>query len=195
MNCLIRNRLFLPKRTKCTYGTDEKRNELAFVDTIDIVKYESNNTVHLPVNLLLDLPVPTGSIWCGGDNLMWNNEQLPVPGVPFPEPEQAHETSLTYGIIEGTNIGYVYLYIEAIKDLVDCMNYEMDPQFYEAILSLIKTEGLIIDIRMNFGGWALYDQAEALLFNQYMRTLDDATRCNQSDFTLCHANSEEYYAI
>ena len=41
-----------------------------------------------------------------------NNEQLPVPGVPFPDPNEINERAVFYGIVEGTNIGYIYLILD-----------------------------------------------------------------------------------
>jgi hypothetical protein len=165
-------------------------------DTIDIVKYASGDTVHLPVSRLLDLPVPTGSIWSGGENLMWNNEQLPVPGVPIPDAEQLCKKGVTYGKVEGTNIGYIYLYVEAIAGMFG-LPYNSDKQFYEAVSALMETEGLIIDLRINYGGGAYYADAEALLFNQNLRTMDGAYRCNknENDFTLCPVKDYEAYRI
>ena len=115
---------------------------------------------------------------------MWNNEQLPVPGVPFPDPDEFDEQSVTYGIVEGTNIGYIYLLLKYIMEYYG-FNYTTDDQFYEAVKSLSGTEGLIIDLRYNFGGWSLFDKAFNLLFNKRQPTLEDAVRCNQTDFSLC----------
>jgi hypothetical protein len=101
-------------------------------ETIDIVKYPSGDTVHLPVYPLVNLPVPPNEEdWYKAKNIMWCNEQLPVPGVPFPDPDKFHEKSVTYGIVEGTNIGYIYLYEEY---------YTTDNQFYEAVYSLSGTD-------------------------------------------------------
>jgi hypothetical protein len=169
-------------------------------ETIDIVKYASGDTVHLPVYPMVNLPVPpTGSFWWAGkgpvEGLMWNNEQLPVPGVPFPDPDKFDERSVTYGIVEGTNIGYIYLYAEIYKGIFPGCNYNADDQFYEAVRSLLGTEGLIIDLRINFGGFALFDKAFNLLFNSRQATLEGAVRCNQTDFSLCPANDQSLFLI
>jgi hypothetical protein len=156
-------------------------------ETIDIVKYAGGDTVHLPVYPLVNLPpVPlTSAIWWSMENLMWNNEQLPVPGVPFFDPEEFVERSVTYGIVEGTNIGYIYLYAEVDKEGFPEFNYNTDDQFYEAVKSLSGTEGLIIDLRLNIGGWSLFDKAFNLLFNIRQPTLANALRCYQTVFSLC----------
>ena len=157
-------------------------------ETIDIVKYANGDTVHLPVYPLQNLVVPAGHIWLGGQSLLWNNEQLPVPGVPFQDPIDTAWRFAPYGIVEGTNIGYIYLYGEA---------GETDDQFYEAVKSLSGTEGLIIDLRLNFGGSPIPFRGLNLLFNTRQYTMADVTRCNQSisDFSLCPTNDQNVYLI
>jgi len=172
-------------------------------DTIDIVKYTSGDTVHLPVYPLADLPaIPLGTppafekLWFGKKkNLMCNNEQLPVPGVPFLNPDEFDKQSVTYGIVEGTNIGYIYLCAEIYEGLLG-LNYNTDEQFYEAVKSLSGTEGLIIDIRFNYGGWGLLPhKAFNLLNNIPQPTFEHAVRCNQTDFSLCPGNNQEDFSI
>jgi len=74
-------------------------------DTIDIVKYATGNTVHLAT---LPLTQQTGFIW--------GNEQLPIPGIE--QPDFVNEDYVKWGIIEGTDIGYLYI-----------ASYDMDPQY------------------------------------------------------------------
>ena len=165
-------------------------------DTIDIVKYTSGDTVHLSVSPLLDLPVPTGAIWGKfGENLMWNNEQLPVQGVPFLDPDDLDERCLTYGIVEGTNIGYIYLYIEFWEGY-EGIDYNFNQQFNEAVISLQETEGLIIDLRLNWGGGVESWDAFSILFNQDLYTVVPAYRCSPTGFNLCQEISlKEYFKI
>jgi hypothetical protein len=164
-------------------------------DTIDIVKYTSGDTVHLAVDPLLNLPVPTGEVWISfGENMMWNNEQLPVPGVPMLDPNDLDEKCLTYGIIEGTNIGYIYLYVEFPKGILG-IEYGVDEQFYEAFSFLKETEGLIIDLRLNFGGGATFDETFKIMFNEILYTVEEAYRCSLTDFNLCPANYRDWYVI
>jgi len=134
-------------------------------ETIDILKHSTSDTVHLSVNPLLNLP-PVN---------MLNNEQLSVPGVPFPN--FYNQQYVSYGIIDGTNIGYIYLFqeVEGISD----------QQFYEAVTALLETDALIIDMRLNFGGWAFFNNSLEILFNESHLTIEDASRCNINDFTLC----------
>jgi hypothetical protein len=147
-------------------------------ETIDVVKYASGDTLHLPVYPLKDMPNPASSVW---KELRFNNEQLRVPGVPFPDPDEFDKKSVYSGIIEGTNIGYIYLLAEN-SDVTD-------RQFYEAVRSLLGTEGIIIDMRFNSGGWSTFKAGFALLFNKQQYTLDDAIRCLQPDFSLCPTGS------
>ncbi len=184
-----------------------RHNELAsagmnwhLFETIDIVKYASGDTVHLPVYPLASLPsriypwTPDKWPWSERENLMWNNEQLPVPGVPFPVPNEFDERSVTHGIVEGTNIGYIYLYAEIYNGLMG-FSYNTDAQFYEAVKALSGTEGLIIDIRFNMGGWSLLNNAFSLLNNTPRPTLEDAVRCNKTDFSLCPGNNQGDFLI
>jgi hypothetical protein len=163
-------------------------------DTIDIVKYNTKDTVHLDVSPLQNLPVETGSPWTGGENLMWNNEQLDIPGVSMITADQLTERSVSYGIIEGTNIGYIYLVAEVCCNM-NSLPYDTDLELSQALADLENTDGLIIDIRFNWGGneWE-FNQTEAILFNQTFYTLDFLYRCNTTDFTLCPpATDERFY--
>ena len=124
-------------------------------DTIDIVKHGNGDTLHLPTSLLA---TQTGDIW--------GNEQMPVPGVPMPNVFE--DDFVSWGIVEGTQIGYIYV-----------ASWDPDPQlhisqqFYYAIDSLMnynETTGLIIDFRLNYGGWMLVAHAGySLLFNSSVR--------------------------
>jgi len=120
-------------------------------DTIDVVKHINGDTLHLPTSLLA---TQTGDIW--------GNEQMPVPGVPMPNVFE--DDFVSWGIVEGTQIGYIYV-----------ASWDPDPQlhisqqFYYAVDSLMnynETTGLIIDFRLNYGGWMLVAHlGYSLLFN------------------------------
>ncbi|NTV84236.1 MAG: hypothetical protein HGA23_08055, partial [Bacteroidales bacterium] len=172
-------------------------NNWHLFDTIDIVKYTSGDTLHLPVYPLLDLPVPVGDFFCfcnkENENLLKNNEQLPVPGVPFPDPNEINERAVFYGIVEGTNIGYIYI----VLDLTPLIGspYSTDKQFYDAITALWNTDGLIIDIRLEGGGNGFPTTAYGLLFNEEFYTLQDAYRCSTEDFTLCPIDDRDLFKI
>jgi len=149
--------------------------------TIDILKHSTREIQHLSVLPLINLNLPP----------MVNNEQLPISNIPFPNVRPypiVSETVVTYGIMENTNIGYIYLaeeYPEALADV----------QFYEAINSLKTTDALIIDMRLNYGGWALFDGAFGILFNESHQTLEEAFRCNTNTFELCPAHNSDLYQI
>jgi hypothetical protein len=171
-------------------------NNWHLFDTIDIVKYTSGDTLHLPVYPLLDLPVPVGSdLYSPGEkkNLFLNNEQLPVPGVPFPDPNEINEQAVFYGIVEGTNIGYIYLIID--NSQLSGFDYSTGEQFFKAVTALWNTNGLIIDIRFEIGGWPWPLTAYELLFNEQFYTIEDAYRCSREDFTLCSDNDPDEFKI
>ena len=144
--------------------------------TIDIVKHSTGDTVHLSVLPLLNLNAPP----------MVNNEQLPIPNIPFPD--VLSNQCVTYGILENTNIGYIYLAREWPEAVADY-------QFYEAVNTLKNTDALIIDMRLNQGGWALFDNAFRILFNESQNTLEEAYRCNSNTFNLCPSSWWQEYRI
>jgi hypothetical protein len=103
-------------------------------DTVDVVKYNTGDTLHFPTQLL-ESPMPGIHV----------TEQLPVPGVPFPDESTGRQVS--WGIISGTQIGYIYVW-----------GWTLSPTpFLAAVNALMPdsvTSGLIIDMRMNEGGYA-----------------------------------------
>jgi hypothetical protein len=163
-------------------------------NTIDILKYNSKDTLHLSVLPLLNLPVSSSTQYGFFDceDCMLNNEQLPVPGITLPEVDHFAERSVNYGRIEGTNIGYIYLYIEiGNSQIFNDFNYLTDPQFLEAGESLWDPESLIIDLRINLGGYALLNDALSLLFNYTTDSVRILQRCNTNDFNLCEGYDYE----
>jgi hypothetical protein len=124
-------------------------------DTIDILKHSTGDTLHLPTSLLSS---QTGDLW--------GNEQLPVPGVSMPN--VFADDFVSWGIVEGTQIGYIYV---ASWDPEPQLH--ISQQFYYAIDSLMnhnETTGLIIDFRLNYGGWMLVAHlGYSLLFNTSVR--------------------------
>jgi hypothetical protein len=104
-------------------------------ETIDVVKYKSGDTLHLPTARL-------DTIF----QSIWQSDQVPVAGVPMPE-TQAMDGPVTQGIVEGTNIGYIYVW--------DWYSALTEQRFSAAIHDLCYTkgvDGLVIDCRMNWGG-------------------------------------------
>jgi hypothetical protein len=138
-------------------------------DTIDVKKYSTGQIEHLSLGQMVNVVVPSNYI---------NNEQIPVPGVPMPDGYYPDHGQVTYGIIDGTNIGYIYVYHEGY--------YNISAEFDAAVLALMQTDGLIIDIRLNWGGRFGLNDGISRLMNHSTYTMDAKKRCSPSDlFSLC----------
>jgi hypothetical protein len=136
-------------------------------DVIDIVKYGSNDTLHLQTSTLEEL-----------DTQLICTEQLPVPGVPMPDLSQVSTDMITWGVIDGTQIGYIYA-----SHWAEFLG--ADAAFTNAVDKLLdeyQTEGLIIDSRLNAGGqpWAAND-GFSRLYNFNAEILDFAERSDPND--------------
>jgi hypothetical protein len=103
-------------------------------DTIDVVKYGTGQIVHLPTAPLTGLDRSAPLLHC---------EQMQIPGVPMPS-EDLLAGVVTYGIVEGTNIGYIYVRHQTSSWL--------PAQFNGAVHALENTDGLIVDLRLDYGG-------------------------------------------
>jgi hypothetical protein len=106
-------------------------------DTIDILKYGSGDTLHLATNVLSNL---NEQLIC--------TEQMPIPGIDFPDIASFDKPLVTYGMVDGTQIGYIYVcsWLEELGD---------GPAFSNAVNTLIdehQAAGIIIDTRANMGG-------------------------------------------
>ncbi len=111
-------------------------------DTIDVVKYATKDTLHLPTSLLAAISPPYHIA----------TEQLPVKGVPFPNIQ--NNKLVSWGIVEGTNIGYIYVW-----DWYGQPPGETRDLFRQAVDELMHTytvQGLILDFRTNPGGLPEY---------------------------------------
>jgi len=154
--------LEMPIRLRFTWGSTESSREHALLksagknwhlfDTIDIKKYGTDEIVSLPTDLLANQRTT-----------IWGNEQLPVPGVEMPD--FINEDYITWGVVEGTQIGYIYVASWHWED-----QYRISEQWYEALNELMhhhETDGLIIDFRLNYGGYMLEaHDGYSLLFNE-----------------------------
>jgi hypothetical protein len=155
-------------------------------NTIDVLKYSSGDTLHLPTNLL-----------DGQSGNIAGNEQLSVPGVPFPDINwqgifnfDIYQLGnyVSWGIINDTNIGYIYVYAWFTPG--QAPGSHISEEFYTAVNSLMndyRVEGLIFDQRFCFGGgeYDTEDKGFSLLFNSYIETIAFAGRCGAGHFQLC----------
>jgi hypothetical protein len=138
-------------------------------DTLDVVKYGTGDTLHLSVAPLI-----------GQDMHLICSEQMDIPGVPMPNTDV--DQWVSYGIVEGTQIGHIYGRAWS--------NEQVGDQFHEAIQDLVEnhqTSGLIIDFRTNYGGLPIFaNDGLSYLFNAEKLTIDEAFRCNEQDhLALC----------
>lgn len=158
--------------TKHTFFSSVGENWHLF-DTIDVVKYETGDTLHLPTSLLH-----------GQSMDLWVTEQMEMIGIPLPD--YLSDEMVTYGIVDTTNIGYVYHvgFASGAKS-----------QWNSAIWSLMNnydTDGLIIDLRTNFGGYVSEVPEGTYLFDEvidYMRTDKRCTGGNRLD--LCNIDDSD----
>jgi hypothetical protein len=146
-------------------------------DTVDIVKYNTGDTLHLPTS---NFPI--------NHDPFFATEQLEVPGVPMP---QSWEDEVTYGIIEGTNIGYVYGLV---------WGGSAGAKFTHAVSTLMndyQTTGLIFDFRMNGGGnmWLAWP-ALSMLFKHTGETIGFASRCHPDHHdSMCVAGGPDDFVV
>ena len=119
-------------------------------DTIDIIQQSTGKTLHLSTKPLADARPGWDTLYC--------TDQLPVPGVPMPDVWR--NNMISWGIIEGTSIGYIYVYSWA--------TLTTQIWFATAVAELKnKTTGLIIDFRLVMGGYPNYaNPGFAGLFNE-----------------------------
>ncbi|MCW8812739.1 MAG: T9SS type A sorting domain-containing protein [Chlorobium sp.] len=141
-------------------------------DTIDVAKHSTGLTEHLPLDPMVNLVAPSYII---------NNEQMPIPGVPMPLGFFQNQGAVTYGIIDGTNIGYIYVYHHQYAGV--------STEFDAAVQALMQTDGLIIDIRVDWGGSYGLNTGISRLINYSTYTLDMMKRCStQNLFEICPSN-------
>jgi hypothetical protein len=133
-------------------------------DTMDILKV-SGIVEHVQTSLM---PGPMFSDFC--------SDQLPVAGVPMPTFAWSGDTLVSYGVVDGTNVGYIYVWGWFGTASVD---------FRDAIRELANVRGvdaLVIDFRFNVGGFlraplgglaALFEHPTATVgMNERMRARD-----------------------
>jgi hypothetical protein len=159
-------------------------NNWHLFDTIDVVKHATKDTLHLSLKPLLTLP----------SGQMMANEQLDVPGIPsayffpFQGKMDGYGQQLSYGMLQGTRIGYIQI-------VAEWPTLNPDSSFLYAIRALWNTDGLIIDMRWNIGGWATFDTAFSMMFQGDLTTLEDAYRSSPASFVLTAAGNYRLYQI
>jgi len=123
--------------------------------TIDVKKYANGDTVHLSLRPLIRLNKEM-PIFC--------TEQLDIPGVPMPN--YTAQNLCSYGIVDGTRIGYIYVW---------GWFWNVETEFLNAVSAIMnnyETRGLIIDFRINYGGNIfLSNPGLSLLFNTQDTTI------------------------
>lgn len=148
-------------------------------ETIDIYKYITGDTVHLPTILLQDKEM----------ELPFYPEQLPVTGVPLPTGENKH--NLSWGIVENSNIGYIYVWSWYYP--------EISNQFFNAIDSLVNvyhSDGLIFDFRFNTGGYVeSSNKGLRMLFDSTYVKLGLARRANDGNHYSMQPGGIQYTLI
>jgi hypothetical protein len=135
-------------------------------EVIDVIQFEGGDTLHLSTEPMRNQSM---HLFC--------SEQVDVPGVPMLEMDEfLAGKAVSFGILEGTRIGYVYVW---------GWYGDAEEAFYHAVDSLINkspTEGLIIDFRTNFGGnMLLSNKGLELLFNQSVSTIGFVSRSDPDD--------------
>lgn len=171
-------------------GSQTAHNDAMFVgsimnwhlfDTIDILKYSTGDTLHLDLTPMIGF----------NTSAMTNNEQMPIPGVEFPPvPFPNFNTEpISYGIIQNTNIGYIYIFHH--------FSTQMNQKMFEAVDALKNTDGLIIDMRYTYGGYInnIWQEAFEILSNEVIYTLMGAVRCSPNNWSLCFNGDSSQYRI
>jgi hypothetical protein len=103
-------------------------------DTIDVKKYPTNEIVHYPTFLLASINPP----------YFVSTEQLPVDGVVFPDIQ--NNKMVSWGIVKGTSIGYIYVWHWWGNSDV------LFSQAVDELMHKYQVQGIILDFRMNWGG-------------------------------------------
>jgi len=132
-------------------------------DTIDVVKYSTGDTLHFPTSLLASC---TTSLFC--------TEQMDIPGVPMPN--WGDTQSVSYGIVSGTQVGYIYGWL---------WQFNAEHEFYKALDTLINIptlKGMVVDFRFNAGGGIPFsDSGLQLIFRDSVYTIGFAIRSDPSN--------------
>ena len=95
-------------------------------------------------------------------------------------PDFVNDDYITWGVIDGTQIGYIYVASWHWED-----QYRISEQWYEALDELMhhhETIGLIVDFRLNYGGYMLEaHDGYSLLFNERVAAVSFDLRGSPDD--------------
>jgi C-terminal processing protease CtpA/Prc len=111
------------------------------------------------------------------------SDQLDVPGVDKPWTDYTSDFSnrVTWGQIDGTNIGYIYIYSWSMDGGLD-----ISEKVVAALQALQGADGLIVDLRLNYGGYVsemqpvidrLFDQDLVHVLGERSRVSGSPDRC------------------
>ncbi len=137
-------------------------------ETLDVQRYGSQEIEHIET-----------SVFEGYSSELVCSDQLPVEGVDLPYDSwgdyRQGAANTSWGILEGTNIGYVYAY---------AWTADVTEDFGSAIAELMDTDALIIDQRFNMGGGtSAAAEGLALLFDEDVdHIMNCATRASGSAY-------------
>jgi hypothetical protein len=147
-------------------------------DTLDVVKYATGVTLHLSTAPLINQ----------SENILVT-EQMDIPGII--KPDILNGDVVSWGIVDGTQIGYIYVWGWEGNAGVEFFNAISDLMFNQ------QTMGMIIDFRYNRGGnMFLSNDGLSLLFNSQDSTIGFDRRCDPNDhFVMCTAWHPGAYII
>ena len=148
--------------------------------TVDVAKFRTGIVEHLPTAPLVDGPV---SSMC--------TEQMDVPGIPKPPLLDDFNDVVSWGVLPGTRIGYIYVW---------AWFGNAGPAFAQAVRELTqeqKSDGLIIDFRFNLGGdLFLSNEGLGMLFKEATPTVGFGKRADPADhFKMTLATPPTWYII
>jgi hypothetical protein len=139
--------------------------------TVQLRRTRTGETESVELGPVLEAVAPEGA-----RSTLLCTSQLRVDGVPFPArelPDLEAADGVSWGILPGTNIGYIYVYRWLDDDAL---------AFEAAVDELWNTDGLIIDQRFNLGGrYVLVLHGLPMLFGATTPAVDFYSRVPSSE--------------
>lgn len=136
-------------------------------ETIDIKKYGTNDTIHLPTKLLENQEFD-----------LYHSDQIPVSGIDYYT--NINKFPLSWGVVENTNIGYIYIWNWLYGDISNKFYFAID-----SLINILNVDGLILDVRANNGGiFSNTNRGLDLLFHHSPSTLGLSKRISKNDLYL-----------